>query len=95
MAGQQPHRRLKVHVERFELGSTYLFLLAQGSLLNLAGGAGPFGIDQFDHYTAVMLKGIAWMFEGIPENIQPGLQRYPETLEREIAEMSIRVQSGW
>jgi adenosylhomocysteinase len=92
---QQPHRRLKAHIERFEIGSTYLFLLAQGSLLNLAGGAGPFGIDQFDHYTAVMLKGIAWMFESIPENIQPGLQRYPEALEREIAEMSIRVQSGW
>ena len=92
---QQPHSRLKVHIERFELGSTYLFLLAQGSLLNLAGGAGPFGIDQFDHYTAVMLKGIAWMFEGIPENIQPGLQRYPKALEREIAEISIRVQSEW
>ncbi len=29
---QQPHRRLKAHIERFDIGNTYLFLLAQGSL---------------------------------------------------------------
>jgi hypothetical protein len=67
--------------------------LAQGSLLNLAAGAGPYGIDQFDHYTAVMLLGIAWMFDGIPEDIVPGLQRYPAHLEREIAELSVKIHS--
>lgn len=87
----QPHQRMKAHIERFDLGDTYLFLLAQGSLLNLAGGAGPFGIDQFDHYTAVMLLGIAWMFDGIPAEIAPGLQRYPVQLEREIAQTSLRL----
>jgi adenosylhomocysteinase len=86
---QQPHQRLKPHIERFDIGKTYLFLLAQGSLLNLAAGAGPYGIDQFDHYTAVMLLGIAWMFDGIPDDIAPGLQRYPLHLEREIANFSI------
>jgi adenosylhomocysteinase len=90
---QQPRQRLKAHIERFDLGDTYLFLLGQGSLLNLAGGAGPFGIDQFDHYTAVMLLGIAWMFDGIPEEIQPGLQFYPAHLEREIAELSVRIHT--
>lgn len=89
---QQPHQRLKAHIERFDLGSTHLFLLAQGSLLNLAAGAGPFGVDQFDHYSAVMLLGIAWMFDGIPEGIGPGLQRYPAQLEREIAELSVKIQ---
>lgn len=88
---QQPHRKLKPHIERFDLGSTHLFLLGQGSLLNLAGGAGPFGVDQFDHYTAVMLLGISWMFDGIPGEIQPGLQPYPIHLEREIAQQSIRI----
>ena len=88
---QQTHQRLKAHIERFELGTTYLFLLGQGSLLNLAAGAGPYGIDQFDHYTAVMLLGIAWMFDGIPEDIVPGLQRYPVHLEREIAELSVKI----
>jgi len=88
---QQPCRRMKAHIERFDLGSTYLFLLGQGSLLNLAAGAGPYGMDQFDHYTAVMLLGIAWMFDGIPGEIAPGLQRYPLHLEQEIAEYSIKI----
>jgi adenosylhomocysteinase len=88
---QQPHHRLKAHIERFDIGSTYLFLLGQGSLLNLAAGAGAYGIDQFDHYNAVMLLGIAWMFDGIPENIVLGLQRYPAHLEREIAELSVKI----
>jgi adenosylhomocysteinase len=88
---QQPHQRLKAHIERFDIGKTYLFLLAQGSLLNLAAGAGPYGIDQFDHYCAVMLLGIAWMFDGIPEDMGPGLQRYPAHLEREIAELSVKI----
>jgi adenosylhomocysteinase len=88
---QQPHRRLKAHIEGFDLRATHLFLLGQGSLLNLAAGAGPFGIDQFDHYTAVMLLGIAWMFDGIPDDVAPGLQRYPAHLEQEIAEVSVKI----
>jgi adenosylhomocysteinase len=88
---RQPHRRLKAHVERFDLGDTHLFLLAKGSLLNLAAGVGAHGIDMFDHYTAVMLLGMAWMFDGIPDDVQPGLQLYPAHLEREIAEMSIKI----
>ncbi|MFN2155730.1 MAG: S-adenosyl-L-homocysteine hydrolase, partial [Anaerolineae bacterium] len=90
---QQPHRRMKAHIERFDVGDTYLFLLARGSLLNLAAGAGAHGLDLFDHYTAVMLLGIAWMFDGIPGDIMPGLQPYPAHLEREIAERSIEVHS--
>jgi adenosylhomocysteinase len=87
----QPHQRMMAHIERFEIENTYLFLLAQGSLLNLAAGAGPYGMDQFDHYTAVMLLGITWMFDGVPDDIKPELQRYPAHLEREIAEMSVRI----
>jgi adenosylhomocysteinase len=91
---QQPYQRMKAHIERFDLGDTHLFLLGQGSLLNLATGAGPFGVDLFDHYTAVMLAGICWMFDGIPADIGPGLQRYPIHLEREIAELSVNIQRG-
>jgi adenosylhomocysteinase len=90
---QQPHQRMKAHIERFEFGKTHLYLLAQGSLLNLAAGAGPYSSDQFDHYTAVMLLGIAWMFDGIPDNISPGIQLYPAHLEREIAELSVKIHS--
>lgn len=90
---QQPHQRMKAHIDRFDLGNTHLFLLAQGSLLNLAGGGGPHGLDLFDHYTAVMLLGIAWMMDGIPQDIKPGLQLYPAHLERQIAEYSLKVHS--
>jgi adenosylhomocysteinase len=91
---RQPHERLQPHIERFDLGETHLFLLAGGSLLNLAGGAGPLGVDQFDHYTAVMLLGIAWMFDGIPDDITSGLQRYPAHLERQIAELSVKIHNA-
>jgi len=89
----QPHQRMKAHIEQFNIGKTHLFLLTKGSLLNLAAGAGPHGVDLFDHYTAVMLLGIAWMFDGIPDNILPGLQLYPAHLEREIAELSVKIHS--
>jgi adenosylhomocysteinase len=88
---RQPQQRMKAHIERFELGDTFLFLLAKGSLLNLAAGTGAHGLDLFDPYAAVMLAGIAWMFDGIPEDIQPGLQLYPARLEREIAELSVQI----
>jgi adenosylhomocysteinase len=87
----QPYQRMKSHIEKFNIGKTHLFLLAKGSLLNLAAEVGLHGIDLFDHYTAVMLLGIAWMFDGIPDNILPGLQLYPANLEREIAELSINI----
>jgi adenosylhomocysteinase len=89
----QPHQRIRPHIERFDLDSTHLFLLGQGSLLNLSAGVGPFGLDLFDHYTAVMLLGILWMFDGIPEDIRPGVQPYPTHLERQIAEISVKLQS--
>lgn len=46
-----------------------------------------------DHYTAVMLLGIAWMFDGIPDDLSPGLQLYPDHLEREIAELFVKIHS--
>jgi adenosylhomocysteinase len=90
----QPCQPMKAHIERFDLGETHLYLLAKGSLLNLAAGAGWHGVDLFDHYTAVMLLGIAWMFDGLPDDIAPGLQLYPAHLEREIAELSMRIHGG-
>lgn len=90
---QQPHQRMKAHIERFDIVETHLFLLAKGSLVNLVAGAGAHGVDLFDHYSAVMLLGIAWMFDGMPDDISPGLQLYPAHLEREIAELSVRIHS--
>jgi adenosylhomocysteinase len=89
----QLHQRMKAHIEQFEVGNTTFFLLAKGNLLNLATGAGPHGIDTSDHYFAIMLAGIAWMFDGIPYDIQPGLLPYPAHLEQEIALLSSRIYS--
>ena len=89
----QPHQRMKVHIERFDIGKTQLFLLAKGSLLNLAAGASLSGVDLFDQYTAVMLLGISWMFDGIPADISPGLQLYPAHLEQEIATLSVKIHN--
>lgn len=91
---QQRQTRTKANIQRFDLGRTHLFLLAHGSLLNLAAGAGPHGLDLFDHYTAVMLLGIAWMFDGIPAGTKPGLQPYPAQLEKEIADLSVSMITG-
>jgi tetratricopeptide (TPR) repeat protein len=67
--------------------------LAIGSLLNLAGATGTAGADLFDLYTAVMLRGISWMFDGGAEGAPPGLQPYPSSLEQEIARLSVTLHS--
>ncbi|MCJ7473289.1 MAG: adenosylhomocysteinase [Actinobacteria bacterium] len=89
----QPHQKMKAHIEQFTIGGKYLFLLAKGSLLNLATGTDSPGVDLFDHYTAVMLLGITWMFDGMPDNILPGLKMYPAHLEKKIAKLSIDIYS--
>jgi adenosylhomocysteinase len=90
---QRPHHEMRPHVERFDLGDREIFLLARGSLLNLAAesGAGA-GLDLFDLYTAVMLRGISWMFDGGARNVAPGLQPFPKNLEDEIARRWVEIR---
>ncbi len=91
----RPHRRLKPHVDSFEVeAGREVFLLANGSIVNLAGAAGPHGNDLFDHYTAIMLQGVEWMFDGKAEAYPAGLHLYPVELEREIAAASVEVFGG-
>ena len=47
--------------------------------------------DAFDLYTAVMLRGISWLFDGGAEGAGPGLQPYPSDLEQEIARLSVKL----
>ena len=89
---RQPYQRMKAHVERFDLNATHIFLLAKGSLLNLAAGTGAAGADLFDLYTAVMLRGISWLFDGGANGAPPGVQPYPADLEQEIARLSVKLQ---
>ena len=87
----QPHQRMRAHVERFDLNGKHIFLLAKGSLLNLAAGTGASGADLFDLYTAVMLRGISWLFDGGAELAPSGVQPYPSDLEQEIARLSVKL----
>jgi adenosylhomocysteinase len=90
---RQPHQSMRAHIERFDLDGTHIFLLAKGSLLNLAGEAGGApGADLFDLYTAVMLRGISWLFDGGAEGANPGVQPYPSDLEQEVARLSVNLQ---
>lgn len=88
---QQPHQRMRSHIERFDLKGKHIFLLAKGSLLNLAAGSGAGGADLFDLYTAVMLRGIGWLFDGGAEGAPSGVQPYPSDLEQEIARLSVEL----
>jgi adenosylhomocysteinase len=88
---RQPHQRMKAHIERFDLNGTHIFLLAKGSLLNLSAGTATDAADAFDLYTAVMLRGISWLFDGGAEGARPGLQPYPSDLEQEIARLSVKL----
>ena len=88
---RQPHQLMRPHVERFDLNGRHIFLPATGSLLNLAAGTGAAGADLFDLYTAVMLRGISWLFDGGAEGAAPGVQPYPSDLEQEIARLSVKL----
>jgi adenosylhomocysteinase len=81
----RPHHRVKAFIERFELGDTYIYLLARGNLLNLATGANEYDNDLFDAFSAVMLRGTTWMMDGGADGMSPGVQPFPREIEREIA----------
>ena len=91
---RQPHHRMRAHIERFDLSGTHIFLLAKGSLLNLAGETASSGADLFDLYTAVMLRGISWLFDGGAEGAPPGVQLYPSDLEQEVARLSVNLHAA-
>lgn len=88
---RQPHQTLRPSIEEFHLDETSILLLAKGSLLNLAARSGGGPMDLFDLYTAVMLRGIVWMFEGGSPDARPGVQLYPRELEQEIARLSVEL----
>ncbi len=83
---QQPHQTVKPGIEKFSIAEKTIFLLAKGSLLNLATEMEN-GVDLFDIYNTVMLKGLIAMAEGTLLRFPPGIHLYPQELEREVAEL--------
>ncbi len=51
------------------------------------------GGELFDPFSAVILRGLAWILEGGADSAKPGLQPYPAALEQEIAERARAARS--
>jgi adenosylhomocysteinase len=90
----QPKRRMKDHIERYEIGDRSMFLLNRGSMVNLASGAFTVS-DSFDPFLAIMLRGLEWLMQDDLSAYAPGIHDYPPNLEREVAAVTVtRGQGG-
>jgi adenosylhomocysteinase len=90
---RHPRQGVRRHIDRYAIGDGDLYLLNRGSLVNLASGAG-LGVDElFDPFAAIILLGLSWILEGGADGSEPGLQPYPASLEREIAELSLAART--
>ena len=85
----QPSARMRAHIVRYDLDTTHIYLLNRGSLLNLATDAMPMAEELFDPFSAMMMRGLAWILDGGAAGFAPGLQPYPEHLEHEIAQRAL------
>jgi adenosylhomocysteinase len=83
-----PKRRMKDHIERFDLEDRSVFLLNRGSMVNLAAGAFVMS-DSFDPFVAIMLRGVEWLMEDDLSAFAPGIHDYPPPLEREVALVAV------
>lgn len=78
-------RTMKVHIDRYSIGTRALFLLNRGSLINIAFTGGFASSDSFDPFSAVMIRGLLWLLTGGAAGVPAGLHAYPPALEREVA----------
>ena len=88
-----PKQAVRRHIDRYTIGDSDLYLLNRGSLVNLASGAGLEVDELFDPFAAIILLGLTWILEGGADGSEPGLQPYPASLEREIAELSLAART--
>jgi adenosylhomocysteinase len=61
--------------------------------VNLAAGAGLAVDELFDPFAAIILLGLAWILEGGADDAESGLQPYPASLEREIAQLTLAARA--
>jgi len=78
-------RTMKDHIDRYSIGGRALFLLNRGSLINIAFTGGFASSDSFDPFSAVMIRGLLWLFTHGAAGVPAGLHGYPLALEREVA----------
>jgi adenosylhomocysteinase len=89
----QPNAPARRHIQRYDLGGRNVYLLNRGSLVNIASGAGIEVEELFDPFAGIMLRGLSWILEGGAVGFGPGMQAYPQHLEREIAELLLSARS--
>ncbi len=87
-----PSKEIRTNITRYKLGTKTLYLLGRGCPLNIAPHTGPQGVDLFDFYNAVMLRGITWMMESDLGKYKSGLQIFPKEIEEEIASEILRLR---
>jgi len=91
---EHPRERVRPHIDRYTIADRDVYLLNRGSLVNLAPGAGIKVDELFEPFAAIMLLGLAWILQGGAAAAPPGLQPYPQHLERDIAEVSLAARTG-
>jgi adenosylhomocysteinase len=82
---EHPHTGLHRHLERYDVSGRRVYLLNNGSLVNLAAGLGTGAPQLFDPFAAIMLLGLDAILQGQTRDLCPGVQRYPAGLETRVA----------
>lgn len=85
---RQSHQSVRQSIDRYTIDDRDVFLINQGSLVNLAPNTGVAIDEFFDPFAAIMLQGLAWILRGGAEQAEPGLQPYPIHLGKEVAELA-------
>lgn len=87
--GNWPSTEVRPGIRRFDRGDRPLYLLNNGSMVNLGLSVGLHASSLFDPFAAVMIAGMHWILSGAASDCAPGLHPYPQELERQIAEATL------
>lgn len=85
------HHHIAAHIEEFSCNDSKIFLIARGSLLNLATNTGLYGRDVFDFYEGFMLRAISWMLEGNGDTRSAQMHAFPNEIAHEVAENAFQL----
>lgn len=84
-----PNAEMKAGIRRFDREVGPLYLLNNGSMVNLGLSSGLHGSNAFDPFAAIMVAGMHWILTGQADGQAPGLHPYPDSLMKEIAEATL------
>jgi adenosylhomocysteinase len=86
LLAQRGVRRIRANIAAVKLDhAREVIVLCEGSTLNLSTGAGPFGNDLWDPFNALILRGLHWLNDGMPDGAPFGLQPFPPVIQDQVA----------